>query len=186
MNYPVNEIFYSVQGEGNNSGVPFVFVRFAGCNIKCYFCDTEHDMKYMLTLEQIVNEIKRHDCKSVVLTGGEPTIHDIEPLIERLVADGYFVAIETNGYRDITTEAYICCSPKIKNKYRITKNANEVKYIIDSDFNEKNIDFSNKSYSILLQPEWNDRASIDRAIEIVKRRKNCRLSLQIQKYANFR
>ena len=70
----INEIFYSLQGEGYHTGTPAVFIRFSGCNLKCDFCDTRHEEGEMMTDEDIVNEIGKYPAVMVILTGGEP--HD--------------------------------------------------------------------------------------------------------------
>lgn len=70
----INEIFYSLQGEGRYAGTPAVFVRFSGCNLRCGFCDTSHDSGVDMTCEEIVDHIERYPAKRVILTGGEPTL----------------------------------------------------------------------------------------------------------------
>ena len=109
MLYPINEIFYSLQGEGYWSGRAAFFVRFAGCNLSCEFCDTDHTINEKLSHSQIIERIlKLADVKlisevkanMVVLTGGEPTIHDLNPLIKVLQDLGFYVALETNGEGD--------------------------------------------------------------------------------------
>lgn len=70
----INEIFYSLQGEGYHTGTPAVFIRFSGCNLKCDFCDTRHEEGEMMTDEDIVNEIGKYPAVMVILTGGEPSL----------------------------------------------------------------------------------------------------------------
>ena len=70
--YKINEIFYSIQGEGINAGVPAVFIRFSGCNLSCPFCDTEHGEGNMMTADDIVAEVKKYPARLAVVTGGEP------------------------------------------------------------------------------------------------------------------
>jgi len=113
------EIFSSLQGEGRNTGRPCVFVRLAGCNLKCPWCDTAIEPRFEMTPEEIVAEVKTYREKSVILTGGEPTIHaGIAELVKRLKAEGYWVAIETNGTTDhaaapwLAELDYVACSPK--------------------------------------------------------------------------
>lgn len=95
----VNEIFYSLQGEGVHTGVPMVFVRFSGCNLTCPFCDTQHQSGVPMSDAGIVEEIMRHaQSRWIVLTGGEPSLHIDEPFIRYLKeATGMKIAIETNG-----------------------------------------------------------------------------------------
>lgn len=103
MNYPVIEIFYSLQGEGAHVGTPAIFLRLAGCNLSCEFCDTPSRntaIRGEMTLDEIVAEIitKTADLTGlVIITGGEPTIHDLNPLVSALTDLGYMIVIETNG-----------------------------------------------------------------------------------------
>ena len=95
--YKVNEIFYSLQGEGYFVGTPAVFVRFSGCNLRCPFCDTQHVKHTEMTISEIVAEIDRYPAETVILTGGEPSLVVDKEMIEAIKAGHRFVAIETNG-----------------------------------------------------------------------------------------
>jgi 7-carboxy-7-deazaguanine synthase len=104
---PVNEIFHSLQGEGALTGVPSTFIRTSGCNLRCWFCDSYHTSWEPThgwnSLDSILDRVAEHDTDHIVVTGGEPMVHDqIEPLLERLNTAGYHVTVETNGtlYRD--------------------------------------------------------------------------------------
>ena len=105
---PINEVFYSLQGEGTLAGVPSVFVRTSGCNLRCWFCDSYHTSweptGAWRDVDTIVEEVQSHEqANHVVLTGGEPLIHEESvELLERLDAEGYHTTVETNGtiYRD--------------------------------------------------------------------------------------
>ena len=98
MKRKINEIFYSLQGEGFHSGVPSVFVRFSGCNLKCPFCDTSHEAGTMMTDEEIIAEINEYPAQWIVLTGGEPALHISRGFVMKLKkATGKKVSIETNG-----------------------------------------------------------------------------------------
>ena len=116
MNYDLVEIFESLQGEGRNTGRPCVFIRFAGCNLACPWCDTDVAKRFSLPREGILDELRQYKSKSVILTGGEPTIQAGMPeLVAALKDRGYWIGVETNG----TTEAdwlafvdYVACSPK--------------------------------------------------------------------------
>lgn len=110
---PVNEIFYSLQGEGFHTGIPAVFVRLSGCNLTCEFCDTDHSERVMMTVDEIVLRVVDSPAKTIVLTGGEPSIHPLEQLVDALHAAGRRVHIETNGTRRLPESIdWVTCSPK--------------------------------------------------------------------------
>jgi len=101
----VNEIFYSIQGESSFSGIPFVFVRLTGCNLRCTYCDTEYAYEEgrEISVEQILKEVKKYECPYVEITGGEPLIQNETPfLVDSLVNKGFSVLLETNGTKDIS------------------------------------------------------------------------------------
>jgi len=99
---PINELFQSLQGEGRLAGIPSVFVRTSGCNLRCWFCDSYHTSweptHDWFTVDDVVAAIEEYDADHVVLTGGEPLIHDASAdLLERLADRGYHTTVETNG-----------------------------------------------------------------------------------------
>lgn len=98
--YRINEIFYSLQGEGAYTGVPMIFVRFSGCNLNCPFCDTTHTDYKEMTAADIRQAIRAFPCQRVCLTGGEPTLQVDEQLIAEAFC-GYRVHMETNGTNPI-------------------------------------------------------------------------------------
>ena len=109
----VNEIFYSIQGEGRWTGTPAVFVRLSGCNLRCEFCDTDHSGFSELSEEQIVEQVMRYPARHVVITGGEPGLQLTSSLVEKLHAAGRFVQVETNGTMQLPDGVdWITCSPK--------------------------------------------------------------------------
>ena len=112
----VNEIFYSIQGEGRYTGTPAIFIRLAGCNLRCDFCDTEHQPYQDLTEEEIMRQIADFPTSHVVITGGEPMLQITQSLIHRLRnGAGKFVQVETNGTIPIKCYLpvdWITCSPK--------------------------------------------------------------------------
>lgn len=109
----INEIFYSLQGEGFYAGTPAVFIRFSGCNLKCSFCDTRHEDGERMTDEAILAEVMKYPAPMVILTGGEPSLWIDDALIDRLHRAGKFVCIETNGTRSLPSGIdWITCSPK--------------------------------------------------------------------------
>ena len=112
--YKVTEIFYSLQGEGTYSGTPAVFIRFAGCNLRCDFCDTDHEAFTEMDLETLMDEVDKYkDVETIILTGGEPSLQVDEELIEALHEENRFVCIETNGTHPLPESIdWITCSPK--------------------------------------------------------------------------
>jgi len=111
----VVEIFYSLQGEGHYTGVPAVFVRLAGCNLKCWFCDTDFLHGEEWTEEDIINKVCSYPTRYVVITGGEPTLQMTASLAERLHRAGKYIMMETNGTRPLPEGCeidWVTCSPK--------------------------------------------------------------------------
>ena len=90
----INEIFYSLQGEGFHSGTPAVFVRFSGCNLQCPFCDTQHDAGTAMTEEAIVDEVANYPARLVVVTGGEPSLQLTASLVDKLHEAGISVILD--------------------------------------------------------------------------------------------
>lgn len=109
----INEIFYSLQGEGYHTGTPAVFVRFSGCNLKCSFCDTQHEEGTMMTDEEILAEVNKYPSHIVILTGGEPALWIDDAFIDFLHRAGKYVCIETNGTKPLPVAIdWVTCSPK--------------------------------------------------------------------------
>lgn len=138
MHYPLVEIFESLQGEGRNTGRPVVFVRFAGCNLSCPWCDTDVAKRFELSLADLIAEVKTYRAKSVILTGGEPTIQKgIDELVAALKAEGYWIGVETNGTNApawFERVDYVACSPKVEFPDRLhLKKANEVRLVASSE-----------------------------------------------------
>lgn len=112
--YPIVEIFNSVQGEGFHTGVPSVFIRFGGCNLQCSWCDTDFSKWDKMTISEIMAILSKWDTKRVIFTGGEPAMQKLRPLSDELHANGYNIAIETNGTIELEEGLvdWICVSPK--------------------------------------------------------------------------
>lgn len=109
----VNEIFYSLQGEGYHSGTPAVFVRLSGCNLECPFCDTDHSACTAMDEAAVVEEVVKYPARWVVITGGEPSLQLTSSLVTLLHAKGRQVAVETNGTHPLPTEVdWVTLSPK--------------------------------------------------------------------------
>lgn len=112
--YPINEIFCSLQGEGEKTGTVSVFIRMSGCNLRCAFCDTDHQSHTMMSAPEIVEQVMRYPgAPLIVLTGGEPALHIDNALIQALKLTGKTIAIETNGTRPLPDGIdWVTLSPK--------------------------------------------------------------------------
>ena len=97
----VSEIFYSIEGEGTEIGRPEIFIRLAKCNLRCEWCDTKYSWNNgeEMSIREIINEVTKHPCKSISITGGEPLLQreELLELIQRLKKLGYWIQINTNG-----------------------------------------------------------------------------------------
>ena len=184
----VNDIFYSLQGEGHNTGRAAVFVRFAGCNLRCAFCDTQFDAFRLLTDQQIVDAIAPYPTRLVVLTGGEPTLQADAAFIQLLHSHGYEVAMESNGTH-LPPEGidWLTCSPK--GPVAISR-CDELKCVFDG--HPEHIDtYGIQARYQYLQPcdvgDAERNAAITRAcIAYIQQHPEWRLSLQTHKLAGFK
>jgi 7-carboxy-7-deazaguanine synthase len=181
------EIFYSIQGEGLWSGTPAVFVRLAGCNLACDFCDTDYSMKFFATVDEVVRRVGElgGDCPMVVLTGGEPLAQaETSALIAALQRDGRRVHVESNGtvYAELPPNVWLCVSPKERVDPRMASRADEVKLIVDRRVPEEHLESFAQASPILLQPEGNKRENVEVALAYAKTHPGrFRLSLQTHK-----
>lgn len=186
--YRINEIFYSLQGEGFHVGTPALFIRFSGCNLKCPFCDTEHGESRLMTLEAIVESASRCPARHVVLTGGEPALQADAVLIDELHAAGKFVAMETNGTHSLPQGIdWVTLSPKdafVPHADIVIDCCHELKVIFDGT--------PPPSYPTIhtghrfLQPcdtgsEAENARILNQVVEYVKAHPEWRLSLQTHK-----
>ena len=191
MTYPVIEVFGSIQGEGAMMGMPVNFVRLVGCNLACEWCDTKESWNAKaddMTVEDIVALC---NYPIVVITGGEPCIHDLTELREALQAAEKLVAIETNGTLP-TGEGFdwVVCSPKPP-EYLIHGQCwfNELKYVVDEEFNVDCIPEDQKKTcgSVWLQPcDYGDdkektQKSVQRAMDLVLTAGYLRMGVQLHK-----
>lgn len=192
----INEIFYSIQGEGYHTGTPAVFVRLSGCNLKCPFCDTDFRQFVEKTEEEIVDTICKFSdkCTLVVITGGEPTIQDCTSLIDMLHKNGYKVAMESNGtHQPPHNIDWLTISPKqpfvgVTGK-PVVKQADEVKVVFDGINVISDYGISAQQYYI--QPcdtgnEEQNKKIVEMCVEYIKNNPKWRLSLQTQKIINVR
>ena len=198
----INEIFYSIQGEGNWTGLPNIFIRTSGCNLRCSYCDTKYayDAFKEIKIIKIIDEIRKYNCKKVCITGGEPLLQkDMIKLVDELIKNNYNVSIETNGsieIKPISNKKLVMISLDVKcpssnmsekmlyQNLLYLKKKDQLKFIIgdikDYSF-AKAIIINNKiGCSIFFQPvAGTDPRKL--ANWIIKDNLNVKLGLQIQK-----
>lgn len=181
------EIFYSIQGEGAFTGTPAVFVRLAGCNLSCDFCDTDYSLKFFASIDDVVARVRElgGDCPMVILTGGEPLAQrETLNLISALQHDRRRVHIESNGtiYTELPADVWLCVSPKERADPRMIARANELKLIVDRRVPEEWLAQANDTQMLLLQPEGNKPKNVALALDYIKAHPaRLRLSLQTHK-----
>lgn len=188
--YRVNEIFYSLQGEGANTGTPAVFVRFSGCNLSCFFCDTDFSFYTEMSVEDIIAAVSAFPAELVVLTGGEPALQVDKKLVDALHAVNKCVAIETNGTRPLPDGIdHVTISPKETGKIVLLK-ADEVKVVfIGQDVEKYRNWISAPLY--FLQPCSEEKNGVltdnrEEVIRYILDHPQWRLSLQTHKILNIR
>lgn len=192
--WKVNEIFYSIQGEGKHTGMPAVFVRLAGCSMNCPFCDTKCAAREGNQTDgpTLLQELSAWPAKAVIITGGEPSEQDLPALIALLKDAGYQVHLETNGSidTDVSRADFICVSPKKYVSSEMLKKADVIKIVVGQDTDLKDLEkyyaYENAKTQIYLQPESNKQENIDLCVKLLKNHPSARLSLQTHKLANIR
>jgi len=192
--YPVMEMFYSLQGEGYHQGKAAFFIRLAGCDVGCVWCDVKDSWDAskhpVLSIEEIVDSALKHPARLAIVTGGEPLLHNLDPLTTALKAAGFQTNIETSGSSPMSGDwDWVCLSPK-KFKAPLAENiplASELKVVVfnNSDFEwaEKHAALSGSNCKLYLQPEWDKSAQITPlVIEYIKSNPQWELSAQLHKY----
>lgn len=194
---PLMEEFYTIQGEGFNTGQAAYFIRLGGCDVGCHWCDVKESWdadKHPLTpISQIVNNASKHPAKTVVITGGEPLMYDMTSLTGALKEAGIRTFIETSGAYPLTGEwDWICVSPK---KFKsplpsVLRAADELKVIVfnKSDFEWAHLHATNVGThcKLFLQPEWSKAEIVTPLIiDYVKEHPKWMISMQTHKYLNI-
>lgn len=174
----INEIFYSLQGEGFHVGTPAVFVRFSGCNLRCSFCDTSHEQGSLMSDDDIVKEVLNYPVRMVIFTGGEPSLSIDDALIDLLHKHQKYICIETNGTNRLPQGIdWVTCSPKQGHPVVLDR-MDEIKYVYQG---EEQLDCYEQMEAThyFLQPCscLNTRACVD----FILRHPLWRLSLQTHK-----
>lgn len=194
---PVMEEFYSLQGEGYNTGKAAFFIRIAGCDIGCHWCDVKEswdaNIHSVKSVNELVSNVISAGAKSVVITGGEPTQYNLQKLTLKLKEKNIEVFLETSGAYAITGYFdWICLSPK-KRKLPLEENytkANELKIVVynyhDFKFAEQLSQKVNSKCQLFLQPEWSRQEEIlPKIIYYIQQNPKWKLSLQTHKYINI-
>jgi 7-carboxy-7-deazaguanine synthase len=192
--YPIVEIFHSVQGEGYHAGMPHVFVRFGTCNLRCSWCDTDFDTFERMNALDILGEILKFNCKRVIFTGGEPMLHDLWPLHRLLKGRGFNLSIESNGTILIPEGLidWICISPKDQvypNSIIRQRSGDELKVVYCGQDLQMYDDLKLGFTHHFLQPCYLDTATVSEngvmfqeTEQVVKDHNGWRLSLQTHKW----
>ena len=193
MNLNVNEIFYSLQGEGGRSGQPSIFIRLAKCNLSCSFCDTDFERGVKMTTDEILRKIEPYGCKWIIWTGGEPTLQLNDALVALFKEKGYLQAIETNGTRRLPQGLdYITCSPKqqFEKVRELIPEVDELRFPIQKGDPLPDISILPKARYHFLSPIFDNhniiQENIDYCVSLVKENPLWALSLQIHKLIGIR
>lgn len=190
--YTVNEIFFSLQGEGVKAGTANLFVRFAKCNQRCttdvqgFECDTDADTGREMTLDEIISALHEAapDCPWIVLTGGEPALQVDRELIDGLHDAGYKLAIETNGTIELPAGIdWITVSPKVPEDQIRQRTADEVKYVraAGQPIPDTIVQAKHKLISPAFRSNEIDPDALAWCIQLVKDNPDWRLSVQMHK-----
>lgn len=195
--YRINEIFYSLQGEGMRAGSANLFLRFSGCNLQCsqeeqgFDCDTEFVSGRNMSIEEIIQELRSlsADCRWVVVTGGEPSLQMDEELIDALHSSGFKIAIETNGTREISSKIdWICVSPKVAEHALKQLSAHEVKYVrsYGQGIPKPRIEAEHYLISPAFEGDQLSQKNLNWCVQLVKENPQWRLSIQMHKIWKIR
>ena len=190
----INEIFYSIQGEGYHAGTPAVFVRFSGCNLRCPFCDTKHLEHVDMDANEVLAEILQYPADLVVFTGGEPSLQLSAELVNELHAFDKTVAVETNGTRELPVEVdFVTLSPKfefVDHAAVAYKRANELKVVWTGENIMAKYDRIKADHYYLQPCDTGDKQKnaeiIAQVVDYCKRNPKWHISLQTQKIINVR
>lgn len=193
--YPIMEDFYTIQGEGAHTGKPAYFIRTAGCDVNCWWCDVkeswDEEKHPGIRTGELVESAVKSGAEFVVITGGEPLLHNLEPLTVRLKQEGLKVHIETSGSSPLSGHLdWVTLSPK-RFKKPLDENfpyVDELKIIVlknkDLQWAEENAAKCPADTKLLLQPEWDTPSSIQLIVNYVKKNPQWGISLQTHKFIN--
>ena len=194
---PVMEAFYTLQGEGFHQGKAAVFIRLAGCDVGCHWCDVKESWDVqgypVVPVKDLVRQVRDYESDIVVVTGGEPLMYDLGPLSRELKSAGFKTQMETSGAHPVSGDwDWICLSPK---KFKpalspIYPLANELKIVI---YNKSDLEWANShkeqinsACKLYLQPEWGRSDKVlPLMIDYVKKHPEWEVSLQIHKFMDI-
>lgn len=189
----VNELFYSLQGEGYYAGTAAFFIRFSGCNLNCSFCDTTHlQPSIEMNENEIVAQAARCPAAHVVLTGGEPALQLTPMLLQLLHGAGKFVQVETNGTIPLPDEGidWVTCSPKLSPEDIRLAHVDELKLLFYPEVDPERYVHINARIFTLQPLDTGDVVLNERllreAVAYVKEHPRWRLSLQLHKLIGLR
>ena len=194
---PLMEAFYTIQGEGYHSGKSAFFLRIGGCDVGCHWCDVKEswnaDLHPPTEIYKMIDQILAYPAKTVVITGGEPLMWNMQPLTDSLHNKGMSVHIETSGAYPLSGDFdWICLSPKKNNppKQAIIPKANELKVIIhnrnDFKWAEQFVSQCSSDCKLYLQPEWSKaKEMMPEIVDYVMNNPKWNISLQSHKYMNI-
>lgn len=184
----VNEIFYSLQGEGIRAGVASIFIRLAKCDLTCGFCDTEFESGKELSTFELYQKIRQFPCKEIVWTGGEPLLQLTEKEIAYFKGLGYYQCIETNGNNKPPSNIdFITLSPKVA-EHVLEKNfskVNEIKFVRHKgqlSVPETKIIADYYFLSPMFNGNQVDMENLNHCINLIKENPKWRLSIQLHKF----
>ncbi len=194
---PLMEEFYTIQGEGYHSGKAAYFIRLGGCDVGCHWCDVKESWDASLhpltRTDLIIEHAFPFPGKAVVVTGGEPSMYNLEYLTKQLKLQGIQTFIETSGAYHLTGNwDWICLSPKKTSSPLIEnlRNASELKVIVynksDFEWAEKNAETVSSNCKLFLQPEWSKaKEMMPQIVDYVMANPKWNVSLQTHKYMNI-
>lgn len=194
---PIMEQFYTIQGEGFNTGKAAYFIRLGGCDVGCHWCDVKEswdaNLHPLTSTREIIEHVLARKAKAVVVTGGEPLHYNLDELTRQLKEKNIETFIETSGAYELTGDwDWICLSPKktAPPLPAIYKKAHELKIIVfnkhDFTWAEEEAKKVNKDCYLFLQPEWSKHdVMTPQIIEYVKDHPKWMISLQTHKYMNI-
>ncbi|MDR0231802.1 MAG: 7-carboxy-7-deazaguanine synthase QueE [Dysgonamonadaceae bacterium] len=194
MNLNVNEIFYSLQGEGGRQGEASIFIRLTCCNLSCDFCDTDFETGQNMSLEEILSEISPYHCRWIIWTGGEPTLQLTDEVLLFFKSKGYKQAIESNGLKPLSGLLdYTVCSPKGDNLAavkRINPKVNEIRLPVKSKDKLPEIQELPEADYYFLSPVFTSNfqittENINYCVKLIKENPEWRLSVQLHKLINI-